>query len=942
MNRVAQILLLLFCTLGLSSAFAESWLDENLDFEEAIKFNQVVAGKTVNRVEIEGTAPGDRNPSEMLQELKGKPLRLHELREIVRWFSDGSRDASLEIEALPVAAGVNLRVQIRSKIKISSIRFTGLSVFDDTELLDIGQISAGDDLDTSSVDAAARKILDYYRNAGYLQAAIVPKIEGGGVLVLNISEGGAAIIRDISISSMEGVGDIKIRRILEQSAIEAFGVRVGERLDRRQVRDGMTKLKDWLKSRDFLIAREPVVNTIIFDGGGSARIDISVAYGPRIRFGFRNNQRFSFKELSTIAAEVQEVGIGADYLDVVRAKIYDSYFDVGLVNVKIDTEIREDPEKGYRFVSFIINEANRVRIESISIEGIYAIPKEQAIEMLLKHAPPLVRRYFFQDKGIRSAGELLSEDLRAMGYLSARLDLVKYRFNEKRDQVDVDLFFLEGVQTTINRISVNGARTLTADEIREILEIKEGAPFNVFAFEKGLIALRERYLNMGYLMMDVTNQTRDNIVRYSQDQALADITVDVVEGPLIRVGDIVVRGNKQTHARVVSRELPFIKGDVLTKGHQIEAEENLRRLNLFSSVILRPVERPGAPEIRDIIILVEEGVPGLVEFGPGFRNDLGLRFFAGASYQNLGGWHRGVTARTVINRRIENYKFFEYNINLGFREPYFAGWRVTLFTNIFFLRRNFSSFDATISKVTTEFRRELSKRFTGLLQYSFEQVKTFNAKVSRDDQKRLIGSLTPGIIYDSRDDVFNPTLGLFSINRFELAASTFGSQSDVGYYRATSNNSAYFGLADDVVLGMAVNFGFERSNIAGKEIPKIKLFRLGGTGSIRGYREEALEVDSTTVVNGTLSLVNYRSELRFPLEGDLGGALFWDAGNLYIDKIQPFDLRHAAGVGLRYRTPVGPVSLDYARKVGGTGSRGDGVNTEDRDTQRIHFSIGTF
>ncbi len=324
------------------------------------------------------------------------------------------------------------------------------------------------------------------------------------------------------------------------------------------------------------------------------------------------------------------------------------------------------------------------------------------------------------------------------------------------------------------------------------------------------------------------------------------------------------------------------------------------------------------------------------------RNDLGLRFFIGASYQNLGGWHRGVSANAIVNRRLADFKFLEYNLNLGFREPYFANWRVTLLTNFILLKRRFSTFDANISRATAEFRRQLTKNITGLIQYSFERVKTFNAKVKIDNEKRLIAALTPGVIWDSRNDIYNPSGGVYSINRFELAERVFGSQDDVGYYRASSRNSLYFGLDEGTVWSWGFNFGFERSNIAGKSIPKIKLFRLGGTGSIRGYREDSLEVDSTEDINGTLAYVNYRSEFRFLLEGALGMAIFWDAGNLYVDTLQPLKLRHSTGLGLRYNTPVGPVSLDFARKLGTVGSRGDRVNVSDQDKQRVHFSIGSF
>ena len=925
-----------------ASSKGEVFLDAPLAVESDSNHLLSLVGRTISRVVIDDSIGLSPDVLNQFRGLQGKTQDLKQVYDLVKWFNETIRDARVQVTATKKPSGVELLFRFFSKRKISHIIFEGMGSFDEETLGPVAALKEGDDVDQDALEAARARVHDFYRNAGFLQSSIVVSTKNDDSIVFLVEEGSVARIKSVNISELSGIGDPREKALLRASALAAFGIKVGDRLDRKEIKNGIVRLKDWLRSRDFLIAKEPIVNSVVFDSGTSANLDLSVSYGPRIRFGFRNNHRFSYKELMASVVEVQEVGIGSDYLETVKSKIIDMYNEVGLVNLKINTIVREDPAKGYRNVSFELDEGERVRIERLGFEGIYSLDKESASKMFLSFAPRIVQRYYFQDAGIRAAGDLLADHLRSIGFLSARLDVVKYKFNDKRDKVEVDLYFTEGVQTFVNEIKIVGAKNISPEEVMQTLAVEKGKPFNVFAFEKGIVQLKEKYRNLGYLTMDVANESTGRIVVYGEDQSTADVTIDIQEGQLIRVGEIIVRGNKQTHSRVVTRELPFVKGDVLSRQLQIEAEENLRKLNLFSSVIIRPVERPGSADVRDIIILVEEGVPGLIEAGPGYRNDLGLRFFVGASYQNLGGWHRGVNARAVVNRRLENFKFMEYRVSLGFREPYFAGWRVTLFTNVEVLRRIFSSFDATSNKVTAEFRRELTKRVTGLLQYSFERVKTFNAKVLRDNELRLIGAITPGVIYDSRNDVFNPSAGLFSVNRFELASEAFGSQSNVGYYRATSNNTAYLDLSNEFIWGFALNFGFERSNLVGKEIPKIKLFRLGGTSTIRGYQEEALEVDSTNAINGTLSLVNYRSELRFPLEGSFGGAVFWDAGNLFIDKIQPFEVRHSAGIGLRYKTPVGPVSLDFARKIGRIGSRNDKVNTDDQDTQRIHFSIGSF
>ena len=910
----------------------------------SLKAIQGFNGKKVSSVAIKSDQPVPDIIKNKLTSLKGKRVNLGVLRELTKWFHESLDESRMEIRARNVRQGVHLELSIVARKKVREIIVSGNTHFERSEILTIGGIRETDKIDISVQRNIERSVSDRYRAAGYLRVKVGVSESNNGVLRISIQESELALIEDVTISDLPEVKDLRLRNLLRERALDAFGMEKGDPLDREKVKEGLFKLRNWLRENSFLVAKDPIVNSVVLNGGRSAHLDVKINYGPRMKFGFRNNKRFSYKELLSFVEDIEEVGVGSDYLSAIKEGIKEEYDKVGLVGTKIQVEVSERPNKGIRQISLIIKEGTRYRIDNIKFGGVYALDQDGAAGIFLEGSSRLVRRYIFQDRGIRNGGEQVAERLRSMGYLSAKLDLVRYIFEKKFKKMKVELFFSEGVQTRVSTISLIGLKNLSSDEVKEILHLKEGTPFNIFSFEKGIGELKDRYLKLGYLAMEINNLESDNVVQYSKDQSSVDVVVEINEGPLIRVGDIIVRGNKKTHARVITRELPFIEGDILTSELRVEAEENLRRLNLFSSIILRPIERPSTPEIRDILILVEEGVPGLIEFGPGYRNDLGLRFFVGASYQNLGGWHRGITARAVVNRRLntDDFKFLEYNLNLGFREPYFLGWRVTLFTNFILLKRQFSSFDANINKVTVELRKEVSKYVTGLLQYSFERVKTFNAKKLEDVVNTNIGAITPGLIFDSRDDKFNPTKGLYSVNRFEIASTIFGSQNNVGYHRITSNNSVFWGLAKDVILSMAVRFGFERSNIEGEEIPKIKLFRLGGTSSIRGYREDSLEVESKRDVSGTLTLLNYRMELRFPLEGQFGLAVFWDAGNLYVDKVQFLKLRHSIGIGLRYNTAVGPVSLDYARKLGNIGDRGDSVTVADSDNQRIHFSIGTF
>jgi outer membrane translocation and assembly module TamA len=84
-----------------------------------------------------------------------------------------------------------------------------------------------------------------------------------------------------------------------------------------------------------------------------------------------------------------------------------------------------------------------------------------------------------------------------------------------------------------------------------------------------------------------------------------------------------------------------------------------------------------------------------------------------------------------------------------------------------------------------------------------------------------------------------------------------------------------------------------------------------------------------------------KSELRFPFSGAIGGAVFYDGGAVYIDKVGFDDpYRDAAGLALRYETPVGSVSLEFGYKLDRKSDDAPGKRRED--PWAIHFSIGTF
>ena len=108
-----------------------------------------------------------------------------------------------------------------------------------------------------------------------------------------------------------------------------------------------------------------------------------------------------------------------------------------------------------------------------------------------------------------------------------------------------------------------------------------------------------------------------------------------------------------------------------------------------------------------------------------------------------------------------------------------------------------------------------------------------------------------------------------------------------------------------------------------QELPAAERFFAGGDTSVRGFALDQLGsasvLDQNGVSNGGNGLVIFNAELRFPIwrKKSLGGAVFIDTGNVFatVGDIDLGELRSGVGFGVRWKSPVGPLRLDFAWKL---------------------------
>jgi translocation and assembly module TamA len=208
----------------------------------------------------------------------------------------------------------------------------------------------------------------------------------------------------------------------------------------------------------------------------------------------------------------------------------------------------------------------------------------------------------------------------------------------------------------------------------------------------------------------------------------------------------------------------------------------------------------------------------------------------------------------------------------------------------------------------------------------------------------LLSYFEQRVTIDLRDDPILTTKGMFLSIALQEGFSAFGRGSS--YLRILPELRVFASLPYRLVLAGRARVGIAHP-LAGGDVPIVAKFTSGGPNLMRGYYTRALSpviiYDGCTandpsakpcpkyVPVGGNGLVDGSAEVRFPIAGNLGGAVFLDFGNVTNTISEALDLRnlqYAVGAGLRYMTIFGPVRLDVAGRLPRPGGDQPGVQVE--------------
>jgi outer membrane protein assembly factor BamA len=366
----------------------------------------------------------------------------------------------------------------------------------------------------------------------------------------------------------------------------------------------------------------------------------------------------------------------------------------------------------------------------------------------------------------------------------------------------------------------------------------------------------------------------------------------------------------------------------------LESQRRLSGLGIFERVSIADLE-PGRETRRDVVVSLQEAPRTTWSWGVGWSEQDRLRGSVELTRRNLGGLGR--TASVFARGSVRGSRFL-----LNLREPWLFGRKLDSFLTGFWEEEDRTTFDYNRRGAIVQAGRTFSSRTSLILRYLYQDTNVYNIEVPIDEIDRqyrtyAVSGPSASVVFDTRDDPLEPKRGLFLGTDLQVSASALGGVSYLrGFFQATNVRR----LRSDLVLVLSARLGLARTY--GNEAPQLPLperFFAGGDYGPRGFPvdgvgPQVLGTDGKLYPTGGNALVLGGAEARYNLTRALQVASFVDTGNVYpeVAGVALGELRWSAGLGLRYRTPVGPIRLDWGYVLD--------PQPGDPGRSHIHLTIG--
>jgi outer membrane protein assembly complex protein YaeT len=921
------------------------------------------------RVLSEGASLTDQSVAGLVATRVGQPLSMADVRETITHLFSLGRFGDVQVEALDAPdGGVRLQYRLAPLHNVERVDFTGQLGVSEGLLRRAVTDRFGVSPPVSRAADVARALQQVYADHGYYHATVRPVATerhdpDRTLLDFDISAGPRAVISGVEIE-----GDPLMPRATFLDRIDAVP---GATYERTAVEEKLRDYVQRLRQRGRYRA-EGTARADVSPDGSSARLTVEIHAGPPVTVRFEGDTVPSDK-LQNLVPIQREASVEEDLLEDSVQRITAFLSQQGYWKASVAYALHDAPEQ--LAVVFTIRKGllYRVSDEGVALRGSKAIPVEE-----LRPLVKIVPRELFVSTRLDAATAAVADFYRRRGFAAVKVESAANELNPVRSGegvVQPAVVITEGPQTRIGDVRIAGNATVAETELRSVISVKTGNEF----YEPQLVADRDavfaRYLDEGFASaaVQVVPAFSPDRTRADLTFQIAEGPRTIVDHVLI-VGNTHTDTRVIERELTIKPDRPLGASDLAESRRRLSALGLFRRIQITPlshgsenrrDVLITVEEAPATSVDFGGGLEASKRLRTGADQRAEERYELAPRGFFDIGRRNIGGRNRTINLYTRVSLRPRDasqdperdgtgFGFSEYRVVTTYRQPRLLGPNDTTVTAA--IEKGIrASFNFVRKGVNVESFRRLSPSLRANARYSFNTTRRFDERLS-PEEKALIDRVFPhvrlsvfsgAVAHDTRDDLLEPSKGTFASAEGSIAARSLGGQ--VGFVktylqgfwfrrlpggrRVIFATRAAVGLADGFPRTVACTD--EPGNPATctvEDLPASERFFAGGDTTIRGFAPDRVgippkgtsqaDLDRATIgasgfPKGGNAVLILNGEFRIPIGRRLGAALFVDGGNVF-NRVMDFsarEIRGAAGVGLRYRSPIGPVRVDVGFKM---------------------------
>ena len=746
-----------------------------------------------------------------------------------------------------------------------------------------------------------------------------------------------------------GIRVVGYQTVSPDTIAHYLGIKVGDVYDPAKLQQNFPALWDagLLENAKIEAERSPSGVTLV----------VTIEERPIVKeVDFIGNKKLSTSQIKDALKEAKvEVHAGAplSLRDVARARsvIADFYTTQGFRSATIDYRI-DDLSKTEKKVAYLIDEGDKVKIESIQFTGNTAV-SAQTLRNAMSKTKVAVWWRLLSDNTVYSQAnyeadvESIKGVYQAKGYkdvvvkdpiLDVYVTNPKAKPEKIKRRVRITIPIVQGEKFYTNEIKIT--RVLQSGQpadppdvtvfptrvlLKQFTELPPGSVLNRDRLVEALATIETMYKTRGYIYWFADPAYEE----VGKDRVNVDIRM--FEGEKFYLGRFEVQGNTQTRDKVIRREFGLDEGDVMDMEAVKKSIQKISQLGYFKlgeepQFSVRPEEKK-----VDLTLKGTETSRNEIQFGAGYSGYDG--FFGQFSFQTRNFLGRGEIIG-VSAQLGKVSKFFDISYTI----PWFLDKNQSVGASLFSRNVNYVSVDEKRKGGTLFYGKGLGLFDSISALYAYEDI-TANYPVATAPvppgqpapPQKLVAtqgttsSLTPAYRYDSRNDPMNPTRGFRFTAAVQIAPDVFGGTNS--FIKPTVGSTIYIPVPfpRHAVLALNAEVGYA-VQVGSTPLPVFERFQLGGEQSMRGFSQGAVVPlhpktnivftdDFGRVLGGNKFFV-INVEYQFLTIGPATLLAFVDFGNNYYDS-QSFDLtnlRYAFGGELRVFLPIfqAPLRFIYA------------------------------